>query len=79
MLVLRKDLGRTQVAALRYSLCLFLRTEGSKTYRTTRNLPLIHRIEKKQLEKKKDNTSFFYLFLHQLEKERESVMKDLEL
>lgn len=73
MLVLRKDLGRTQVAALRYSLCLFLRTKGSKTERTTRDLPLTHRIEK-QLGKK-DNTSFFNLFLL----ERARVMKDLEL
>lgn len=46
MLVLRKDLGRTLVAALRYSLCLFLRTMESETHRTTRDLPLTHRIEK---------------------------------
>ncbi len=58
MLVLRKDLGRTQVAALRYSLCLFLRTKGSQTHRTTMDLPLTHRIEK-QLGKKKDNTSLY--------------------
>lgn len=61
MLVLRKDLGQTQVAALRYSLCLFLRTKGSKTYRTTRDLPLTHRIEK-QLGKKITLLFFLSLF-----------------
>lgn len=69
MLVLRKDLGRTQVAALRYSLCLFLRTKGSKTYRTTGDLPLTHRIEK-QLGKM--ITSFFLsLFAPARERKRE--------
>lgn len=70
MLGLRKDPGQTQVAALRYSLCLFDRGrggEGIKLKKLQRKLPVTHKIEK-QLGKQ---TTFFFLnlFLHQLERE----------
>lgn len=69
MLVLRKDLGRTQVAALRYSLCLFLRKKGSKTYSNYQGSTTY--TQNRKAAWKKYNT-FFFLSLFAPARERES-------